>query len=567
MNKHTGQPLQQGDKIGVFEIERVLVSDQIGFCYQALNHHLNERVALTEYFPNTIAVRDTDSNAVLPESKNRQVEYDEGLAAFIERAEAFSQVQHDNVLRIHNVLPFNETAYCVAELINENRIAVATTYSEAQLEDMFADLLGALKQIHKNGIVHGAIAPESINLRSDNTVLLTGIYLAFNAGCGKSAKTRAATDSVVDLEPYHDRDAVGPETDLYGLAATIYACYTHQEPAPMQTRLSVVSNNQPDPLPLISSLNEKHDGPAWTHLIDRMLLIAKQDRFATASEVLVELNRIKDEAQLDTGLEAAKAEDAKTRYRFLPYAAAVAVIALFLSITVGPFRKGQDDTGPTIAAEIPVVKAPVKQSESSASSNTDLDQSKAANFAALESDAKRNLESAKLQKPDRGDQANLEYTNADNIDQIATDHSMPDSTEMVVSEDGSTSGQIAEQPISSASFQPTIVAKLDNNLDRNNPIQSHLDAAKNDFKALRLTTPEGNNAYEHYAAVLSLDPQNQEALEGNERIVDVYVWLIGNAIQKGERKLAGVYLARADKVAAQNPSLESLRHDLTLTEN
>lgn len=567
MIKPTRQPLHRGDKIGVFEVESVLVSDPIGYCYQAFNHHLNERVALTEYFPDKLAIRDADSNAVLPASENRRDEYNEGLTAFIDRAEAFSQVQHDNVLRIHNVLRFNDTAYCVAELVSDRSIAIADSYSETLLAEMFADLVSALEQIHEKGIVHGAVSPESIIFRDGRTVLLTGIYSSFGTG-HQSATNRARVNSAyVDTSSDKGRETVGPETDLYGLAATIYACLTHQKPVPMRTRLSAVNNDQADPLPAISSSNEEHDRPAWVGLIDRMLSIAKQDRFTAASEVLVEMNRLQNEAGPNTGLAVAKAEESNRRYRYLPYAAVIAVIALFLSVAIGPLRKGQDDTGPTIAVKAPGANARFDNSKTSNSYSTDWDKRKAASFAALESGVKRDSESSKLQNYISGGQVKMKSTPVAETDRNAADLTKRKMTESIGDEDDSVTAKLDEQPVTSGDVQTDIVAKVNNNPGPSNPIQSHLDAAKNDFKALRLTTPEGNNAYEHYAAVLSLDPQNQEALEGNQRIVDVYVWLIGNAIQKGERKLAGIYLARADKIATHNPSLESLRQDLSSIEN
>ena len=58
--------------------------------------------------------------------------------------------------------------------------------------------------------------------------------------------------------------------------------------------------------------------------------------------------------------------------------------------------------------------------------------------------------------------------------------------------------------------------------------------ANNYFEEDKLTTPEFENAYSKYQYVLSLDPENTQAIEGIKNIINRYVFLIDKVIDKKE---------------------------------
>ena len=90
-------------------------------------------------------------------------------------------------------------------------------------------------------------------------------------------------------------------------------------------------------------------------------------------------------------------------------------------------------------------------------------------------------------------------------------------------------------------------------------ISQHLAAAEEAIKALRMTTPAGNNAYEHYQSVLAIDPDNAEAQAGIEKMVDMYVYFAEKAITENQLNTARVYLQRAENLLPDSPKLNNLR--------
>ncbi len=93
-------------------------------------------------------------------------------------------------------------------------------------------------------------------------------------------------------------------------------------------------------------------------------------------------------------------------------------------------------------------------------------------------------------------------------------------------------------------------------------IEQHLAAAEESFNALRMMTPPGNNAYEHYQAVLAIDPNNAAANAGIQKMVDKYVGLAQNAVAGGNLSKARVFVDRAETLSPGTPKLANLRNML-----
>ncbi len=72
----------------------------------------------------------------------------------------------------------------------------------------------------------------------------------------------------------------------------------------------------------------------------------------------------------------------------------------------------------------------------------------------------------------------------------------------------------------------------------------------------RLTDPVADNAFSRFQSVLAIDPQHKEALTGLETIASRYFEFSLQTYQRGEYTKAQNYLAMADLVANQYPSVQ-----------
>jgi tetratricopeptide (TPR) repeat protein len=90
-------------------------------------------------------------------------------------------------------------------------------------------------------------------------------------------------------------------------------------------------------------------------------------------------------------------------------------------------------------------------------------------------------------------------------------------------------------------------------------IRRLLAEAENDLQNNRLTSPKGNNATERYRAVLDLDPGNQDARAGLDRVVSRYIVLVNSAMDGQKLDKAEAYLVKAARIAPTNAELVNVR--------
>jgi len=86
-----------------------------------------------------------------------------------------------------------------------------------------------------------------------------------------------------------------------------------------------------------------------------------------------------------------------------------------------------------------------------------------------------------------------------------------------------------------------------------------LAGASKDIGLDRLTEPAGSNALEKYMAVVELDPNNEEAAKGMERIVERYVEMADDAIDRSDFQRAEELLSRAELVSPDSAILGEAR--------
>ncbi|MDX1514053.1 MAG: protein kinase [Gammaproteobacteria bacterium] len=97
---------------------------------------------------------------------------------------------------------------------------------------------------------------------------------------------------------------------------------------------------------------------------------------------------------------------------------------------------------------------------------------------------------------------------------------------------------------------------------RSEQINAMLAAAEGDIRALRLTSPAGNNAYERYRSVLALDPDNAEAQNGMVEIARRYLELKDRAVEQKDFRAAEEYLEKAGTVLPDSELTELARKQL-----
>ncbi len=93
-------------------------------------------------------------------------------------------------------------------------------------------------------------------------------------------------------------------------------------------------------------------------------------------------------------------------------------------------------------------------------------------------------------------------------------------------------------------------------------IAALLDKANQALDALRLTSPRGNNALEYYQAVMAMEPEHREALQGLERVVARYATLADKAMDESRLDTAAYLLGRAAGILPEAEVLKEAQRRL-----
>ena len=212
-----------------YRLEAVLGHGGFGIVYKGRHEDLGAEVAIKEYLPAGIAVR--DATAVQPLSSHARGDYEEGLRRFMEEAKRLLQFNQPNLVRCRDFFRANGTAYLVmdfedglslAELLRQ-REAAQDPFDEDDLRRIILPLLDGLAVVHEHAVLHRDIKPANIFIRraTEQPVLIDfGAAKQDYSQHSKSAWSH--TDGYAPIEQVEEAGQLGPWTDIYAIGATMW---------------------------------------------------------------------------------------------------------------------------------------------------------------------------------------------------------------------------------------------------------------------------------------------------------------------------------------------------------
>src|SRR5476651_2795055 len=226
--------LQPGQKIGRYEIVSVLGQGGFGITYRARDSQLNREVAIKEYLPSALAVRQ-DCVTVLPRSTKMSDDFTWGRQRFVDEGRTLATLgRAPAIVRGFDFLEANGTAYIVMELVPgrtlEERLQGGKTLAPADVDKILWPLLDGLEQVHATGFLHRDIKPANILLDDAGNPTLIDFGASRAAMAGRTtAMTAIFTPGYAAAEQFTSAKQ-GPWTDIYGLSATLYHAVTGAAP-------------------------------------------------------------------------------------------------------------------------------------------------------------------------------------------------------------------------------------------------------------------------------------------------------------------------------------------------
>lgn len=239
---------------GKYRIERVLGQGGFGITYLAIQVSLDRKIAIKELFigGSGQAINDRRGNLVVVTNSANQASFNQQKEKFKKEALRLANLNHPNLVKVHEFFEENGTAYYVMDYIEGESLRTKLNREGALSESLvlkyLQQLLPALDTAHRQSIWHLDIKPENIMVDryghvylidfgaskhiEQNSTLTTSLGLAYTKGyCPPElADLTYESDLVQALKE------IGPWTDIYALGATMYNLLTDSIP-PSSNRL------------------------------------------------------------------------------------------------------------------------------------------------------------------------------------------------------------------------------------------------------------------------------------------------------------------------------------------
>ncbi len=225
--------LAPGQTVGRYVIESILGHGGFGITYSARDTRLNRTVAIKEYLPTSLAIRQ-DGVTVLPQSTELAEDFVWGRDRFTAEGQTLASLHEaPAIVRVFDFLEANGTSYIVMELLSgdtlEKKLAGGPLDSTA-INKILWPLLDGLEQVHSAGFLHRDIKPANILLNAEGKPTLIDFGASRAAMAGRTtAMTAIFTPGYAAVEQMTSAKQ-GPFTDIYGLSATLYHAITGRAP-------------------------------------------------------------------------------------------------------------------------------------------------------------------------------------------------------------------------------------------------------------------------------------------------------------------------------------------------
>ena len=275
------QALPNGTKLRGYRFDDVLGAGGFGITYRGVHESLGS-VAIKEYFPNELAVR--DGRAVQSKSTADREDFDLGLDRFLQEARTLASFTHRNIVRVRDCFEVNDTAYIVMDYEGGEPLDILLqgrrTLTEAQLDRVLLPVVDGLRIVHAAGFLHRDIKPANIFVRrSDESPVLLDFGSARQA-IGRRSKSMTAfvSDGYSPPEQYERGGHHGAWTDIYALSALCYRAITGDAPIEAPRRQSQLLRMQTDPLPKLADAGREGYSPAFLEAVDWGLRVIETER-------------------------------------------------------------------------------------------------------------------------------------------------------------------------------------------------------------------------------------------------------------------------------------------------
>jgi serine/threonine-protein kinase len=220
----------QPEKLGPFNICRVLGRGGMGAVYEGVHEQTGESVAIK-------VLIDTFDDA------------DDTRSRFEAEIDTLKRLRHPNIVRLFGFGRDQGTLYYVMELVKG-----ASLYTELKRRRYFnwfevakvgMEMCLALRHAHDRGITHRDVKPANILLEDSGLVKLSDFGIASLFGAQRLTDVNSVVGTLEYMSPEQALAfPVGPRSDLYSLGAVLYSLILNKPPFSAKNLAEVIKKHQ-----------------------------------------------------------------------------------------------------------------------------------------------------------------------------------------------------------------------------------------------------------------------------------------------------------------------------------
>ena len=223
---------------GKYLVGEMLGQGGFGITYIGFDLLLEQKVAIKEYYPMSTGMvsRENSTTVVWSSAVMQKSGMEKGFDSFLKEARKMAKLGGiPGVVGVKSVFIQNETAYIVMDFI-EGETLLKKLQREGPMDygtcvSLMTPIMQALSEVHKHGIIHRDISPDNIMVQNDGRLILLDLGAAKDLDIqGKDGNMQSsqmvAKQGFSPVEQYGQAGKIGPWTDVYAMAATIYYCCT-----------------------------------------------------------------------------------------------------------------------------------------------------------------------------------------------------------------------------------------------------------------------------------------------------------------------------------------------------
>ena len=331
-----------GTRLGPYEIVGWLGAGGMGDVYRARDAR----------FSRDVAIKLISASLTADASRVRRFE---------QEARAAGQLNHPNILAVHDAGTHQGTPYIVSELLEgeslRSRLQQGAVPVRKAIDFARQTALG-LAAAHDKAIVHRDVKPENLFITNDGRIKILdfGIAKLTQAGDDTAGQTSFPTETEAGMvigtagymSPEQVRgEAVDARSDIFSFGVILYEMLTGRQafsrPTAADTMAAILKEDPPQPLPADAP-------PALARIVSRCLEKTREMRFQSARDLAFGLEVLSDAA-----ISAATDETAAQPRRRRPLAWGLAAIALVLAGILGgsSFRRPAPDAPTYVLSTLP----------------------------------------------------------------------------------------------------------------------------------------------------------------------------------------------------------------------